>query len=63
MNKLIAKNQKIARRHKRIRSTISGTAERPRMCVFKSNKYVYVQLVDDVAGKTLVSFSSLDAKG
>ena len=52
---------KIDRRNKikaRIRGRISGTAARPRMTVFRSNKEIYVQLVDDLAGKTLVSTSS-----
>lgn len=52
---------KIQRRNKiktRIRGKISGTAARPRMTVFRSNKQIYVQLVDDLAGKTLVSTSS-----
>lgn len=52
---------KIARRNKiktRIRGKISGTAARPRMTVFRSNKQIYVQLVDDLAGKTLVATSS-----
>ena len=56
------KQQKIARRHKRIRSTISGTAERPRLSVFKSHRYISAQLVDDVAGKTLAAFTSRDGK-
>lgn len=52
---------KIQRRNKiktRIRGKVSGTAARPRMTVFRSNKQIYVQLVDDQAGKTLVSASS-----
>ena len=52
---------KIQRRNKikaRIRGKISGTAARPRMTVFRSNKQIYVQLVDDLEGKTLVSASS-----
>ncbi|MCM1036584.1 MAG: 50S ribosomal protein L18 [Bacteroides sp.] len=52
---------KIDRRNKikaRIRGRISGTAQRPRMTVFRSNKQIYVQLVDDLAGKTLVAASS-----
>ena len=52
---------KIARRNKiktRIRGKISGTAQRPRMTVFRSNKGIYVQIIDDLAGKTLVSASS-----
>lgn len=52
---------KIERRNKiktRIRGRISGTAQRPRMTVFRSNKQIYVQLIDDLAGVTLVSTSS-----
>lgn len=52
---------KIQRRNKiktRIRGRISGTAQRPRMTVFRSNKQIYVQLIDDLAGVTLVSTSS-----
>ena len=49
-----------ARRHARVRRKISGTAERPRLCVFRSNNNLYVQVIDDVAGKTLVSASTLD---
>ena len=53
---------KIERRIKikyRVRNKISGTAERPRMSVFRSNKEIYVQVIDDEAAKTLVSASSL----
>ncbi|MCH5226156.1 MAG: 50S ribosomal protein L18 [Muribaculaceae bacterium] len=52
---------KIARRNKiktRIRGKISGTSQRPRMSVFRSNKGIYVQVIDDVAGQTLVAASS-----
>ena len=52
---------KIARRikiKKRIRGRISGTAARPRMTVFRSNKQIYVQLIDDETGRTLVAASS-----
>lgn len=52
---------KLQRRNKikaRIRGKISGTAQRPRLCVFRSNKAIYAQLIDDVAGNTLVSASS-----
>ena len=57
------KNKKVNRRFKikmRIRKTINGTPERPRMTVFRSNKQIYVQLVDDMSGSTLVSASSRD---
>lgn len=50
----------IERRHKRIRAKISGTALRPRLSVFKSNRYVYAQLIDDEKGATLVSASGND---
>ncbi len=49
-----------ARRHLRVRRKISGTQDRPRLCVYRSNKNIYVQIIDDVAGKTLVSASTLD---
>ena len=49
-----------ARRHLRVRRKISGTAERPRLCVYRSNTNIYVQIIDDVAGNTLVSASTLD---
>ena len=48
------------RRHIRVRTKISGTAERPRLCVYRSNTNLYVQIVDDVAGNTLVAASTLD---
>ena len=48
------------RRHVRVRRKISGTAERPRLCVYRSNTNLYVQIIDDVAGKTLAQASTLD---
>ncbi len=48
------------KRHKRVRSKISGTPECPRLCVFRSAKHIYAQVIDDVSGKTLVSASSLE---
>jgi large subunit ribosomal protein L18 len=53
MAKTSTKELSRARRHKRIRSLISGTAARPRLAVFRSNRFVSVQLIDDEAGKTL----------
>ena len=47
------------RRHIRVRRKISGTAERPRLCVYRSNTNIYAQVIDDVAGKTLVSASTV----
>ncbi|NRN88729.1 50S ribosomal protein L18 [Lactobacillus helveticus] len=54
------KNKLRLKRHKRIRGKISGTAERPRLSIFRSNKNIYAQLIDDVAGVTLASASILD---
>lgn len=48
------------RRHIRVRRKISGTAERPRLCIYRSNTNLYVQIIDDVAGNTLVAASTLD---
>ena len=48
------------RRHLRVRKKISGTAECPRLCVYRSNTNLYAQIIDDVAGNTLVSCSTLD---
>ena len=47
------------RRHKRVRNRVIGTPERPRVCVFRSNTHIYAQIIDDTAGRTLVSVSSL----
>src|SRR4029453_13816786 len=47
------------RRHKRVRKGVSGTAERPRLVVFRSNRGIEAQLIDDLAGKTLAAASSL----
>ena len=49
-----------ARRHARVRTKVSGTAERPRLCVYRSNSNLYAQIIDDVAGNTLVQASTLD---
>jgi len=57
----IAKNMTArGRRKQRIRKKISGTGERPRMCVFRSNRNIAVQIIDDLAGKTLVAASTLE---
>lgn len=48
------------RRHRRVRKKIAGTAARPRMNVYRSNRHVFVQLIDDVEGRTLVSCSTID---
>ncbi len=48
------------RRHIRVRRKVSGTAQRPRLCVYRSNTNLYVQIIDDVAAKTIVAASTLD---
>ena len=55
------KNKVRLNRHARVRKKIIGTAERPRLCVFRSNKNIYAQVIDDTEGKTLVAASTLDA--
>ena len=54
------KNKLRLKCHRRVRGKISGTAERPRLSIFRSNKNIYAQLIDDVAGVTLASASTLD---
>lgn len=53
------KIEKRIRRKKRVRKKITGTAERPRMSVFRSNRHIYVQVIDDRSGRTVASASSL----
>lgn len=53
------KTEKRERLHKKIRSRVSGTGERPRLAVFRSNRYMYAQLIDDVLGVTLASASDI----
>jgi large subunit ribosomal protein L18 len=62
MNTSKQKQLKITRRHKKIRSTLSGTSDRPRLSVYRSNKFIYAQIIDDVKGHTLTQASSDDAK-
>jgi len=60
MIKLIDKNKVRQRRHLRVRKHIIGTPERPRLNVFRSNANIYAQIIDDAAGNTIVSASTLD---
>jgi len=53
------RKQETQKRHRRIRVTLGGTAEKPRLAVYRSNKHIYAQLIDDVNGITLVSASSI----
>ena len=52
---MLDKKVKKLRRHRRVRAKIHGTAEVPRLCVFRSNKHIYAQVIDDDKGKTIVS--------
>ncbi len=54
------KNEKRLARHARVRRHISGTPDRPRLCVFKSAKNIYAQVIDDTTGSTLAAASTLD---
>jgi len=56
------KKEKRYRRHRRVRAKISGSANRPRLCVFRSNKHIYAQLVDDEKSYTILSSSDLELK-
>ena len=62
MSQTTRKEQR-ALRHRRLRQTLKGTAERPRMAIFISNKHMYVQFVDDAAGNTLAAASSVKNAG
>lgn len=57
------KQQKRDRRRKRIRAKVSGTSEKPRLSIFKSNRYISAQIIDDVSGKTLCASTSQKMKG
>lgn len=60
MIKKLDKNAVRKKRHARVRSKLAGTAARPRLNVFRSNKHIYAQLIDDVSSVTIVSASTLD---
>lgn len=60
MFKKVSKNANRLSRHQRVRNKVTGTPERPRLNVYRSLTNIYAQLIDDVAGKTLVAASSLD---
>ncbi len=61
IRKLVEKDRKRLKRKIHIRKRIAGTVQRPRMSVFKSNRSLYVQVIDDVAGHTLASVSTLES--
>ena len=57
-----SRNENRVARHERVRKNIFGTPETPRLCVFRSSKNIYAQIIDDVNGKTLAAASTLDAE-
>lgn len=63
MTSKITKTISRTRRHARIRAKIKGTEDKPRLCVFRSNKHIYAQLINDVAGNTLLSSATLKLSG
>jgi large subunit ribosomal protein L18 len=62
MDKLKAKQAKLERRQRRVRAKVSGTAARPRLRVTRTNTHIYAQVIDDVAGRTIASASTVDAE-
>ncbi len=60
--KIKAKRFHVARAHRRVRKRIRGTAERPRLAVTKSRRYIYAQVIDDLAGRTLAQANSREAE-
>jgi large subunit ribosomal protein L18 len=62
MLKIVDKNKERIRRHKRVRKVVSGTPDCPRLNVFRSNKHIYAQVVDDTKGQTICASSSLELK-
>ena len=56
------KSEQRVRRHRRVRKKVLGTAERPRLAVFRSNKHIYAQVIDDLSGRTLASASTMEAE-
>jgi large subunit ribosomal protein L18 len=65
MDKNVAKANSLARRHRRVRGKVTGTATRPRLCVTRSNTNIYAQLIDDRTGVTLAAANSIqkDVRG
>jgi large subunit ribosomal protein L18 len=59
----ISRNAHRMRVHRRVRQAVEGTPERPRLCVFRSLKHIYAQVIDDRSGRTLVSAGSVDTDG
>jgi len=62
MSEVGEKREKRKRRHKRVRAKVSGTSKVPRLCVFRSSRHIYAQLIDDEKGETLTSANDLQLK-
>jgi large subunit ribosomal protein L18 len=62
MDKMKAKAAGLARRHRRVRGKVTGTAARPRLCVTRSNNNIYAQIIDDVSGVTIAAASTVDTE-
>jgi large subunit ribosomal protein L18 len=58
----LTKSEHRIRRHRRVRKKVMGTAARPRLAVFRSNKHIYVQAIDDIAGRTVASASTMEVE-
>lgn len=60
MDKQIVKRKSLKTKRLRVRKTVSGTSERPRLSVYRSERHIYGQIIDDISGRTLVSASTID---
>lgn len=58
----VTRHEARAKRHRRVRKRVVGTPERPRLCVFRSNRHIYAQVIDDVAERTLAAASTMEAR-
>ena len=58
----LSRKESVKRRHRRVRKRVSGTPERPRLCVFRSNNHIYAQVIDDVAQHTLAAASDFNVE-
>lgn len=58
----LSRRESVKRRHRRVRKKVSGTSERPRLCVFRSNNHIYAQIIDDVTQHTLAAASDFNTK-
>jgi large subunit ribosomal protein L18 len=63
MGKTNERFRALSRRHRRVRKKVAGTPERPRLAVYRSNRHIYAQVIDDTVGRTLAAASTLDLNG